>query len=58
MQKFRYSLIVFAIVIITAHLFLIDYNNLSWSTNAGSYLGIVSMISLIAAMVLSIRSER
>lgn len=58
MQKLRYSLIVFAIVIITAHLFLIDYNDLSWSENSGSYLGIISMITMIAAMVLSIRSEK
>ena len=38
---------VFAIIIIIGQLTVIDYNDLSWSNNAGSYLGIISMLILI-----------
>ena len=50
-------MITVAIVIIIAQLILIDYSNLSWSNNAGGYLGIFSMILLINMGLLS-RYER
>lgn len=53
MKKFRRGMITVAIVIIIAQLILIDYSNLSWSNNAGGYLGIFSMILLINMGLLS-----
>jgi amino acid permease len=38
---------VFAIVVIIGQLTVIDHNDLSWSNNVGSYLGIISMLILI-----------
>jgi hypothetical protein len=38
---------VFSIVVIIGQLTVIDYNDLSWSNNVGSYLGIISMLILI-----------
>lgn len=58
MKKFRRGMITVAIVIIIAQLILIDYSNLSWSNNAGGYLGIFSMILLIINMGLLSRYER
>jgi len=58
MKKFRIGLIVFAIIIIIGQLTIMDYINLSWSNNGGSYLGIISMICLIISMVLSNRYEK
>lgn len=57
MKKFRYGLILFALIIIVAQLLIIDYTNLSWSNNAGSYLGIISMILLIMSMLFSNRYD-
>lgn len=57
MKKFRLGIIVFALIFVAIHLSFIDYNNLSWKSNSGGYLGIVSMLLLIAAMISSQRSE-
>ncbi len=37
---------------------VVDYSDLSWTENAGSYLGIVSMLLLIVSMVLSNQHEK
>jgi len=58
MKKFRIGLVVFAIIIIIGQLIIMDYINLSWSNNGGSYLGIISMICLIISMILSNRYEK
>jgi hypothetical protein len=57
-KKFRFRLIIFALVVLIAHIILIDYSDLGWSENAGNYLGIVSMILLIISMYLSNRYEQ
>lgn len=53
MEKFRRGFIIFAVVLIIAQLTVIDYSNLSWLNNAGSYLGIFSMICVIISVGLS-----
>jgi predicted ferric reductase len=58
MKKFRRVLILFALLIMIGQLVIIDYSDLSWSNNAGSYLGILSMILLIASMIYSIRYDQ
>jgi hypothetical protein len=44
MKKFQITLLIVAATILIANLFLINYNDLSWSKNGGQYLGIISMI--------------
>jgi len=44
-------------IIIICLLILMDYSNLSWSKNKGTYFGIISMICLIVSMIISIRHE-
>lgn len=58
MRKLRIGLIVFASLIITAQLYLINYDDLSWKTNNGNYIGVFSMICLIASMILSNRFDK
>ncbi|RCW21032.1 hypothetical protein DFO77_1572 [Marinilabilia salmonicolor] len=53
MKKFRIGLIFFAIVIIIGQLTVVNYSDLRWSENAGSYLGIISMIFIIISLILS-----
>ncbi len=58
MKKFRIALIVFAIIFIAAQLFHINYTDLSWAVNASAYIGIISMVLLIIAMVASNRHDK
>ena len=44
-------MVLIAIILIIAQFVIIDYSNLSWSKNAGSYLGIASMILLIISVI-------
>ncbi len=57
MKKLRIGLIIFALIIIIGQLIIVDYNDLSWTANAGSYLGIVSMVLLIISMIYSNRYD-
>lgn len=57
MRKFRIGIIVCAIVFIIGHLTFLDYNDLSWSNNTGSYLGLIAMVLLILAMISSQRYQ-
>ena len=43
-------MVLIAIILIITHFIIIDYSNLSWSKNDGSYLGIASMILLIISL--------
>ena len=51
-KKFRLILALFALSIIIIHLAMLDYSDLRWNNNPGSYLGITSM-TLIAFVMLS-----
>ena len=53
MKTIRIVLIVLAVAIIIGQLIVIDFSDLTWETNAGSYLSIISMILLIIAMAIS-----
>lgn len=57
MKKGRIGIIIFAIIVIIGQLTVMDYTNLSWTENAGSYLGIISMILLIISMIVSHKHE-
>ena len=58
MRKFRIGLIITAVVLILVQLGVIEYSDLSWSVNSGSYWGIISMIFLIISMILSNRYDK
>ena len=58
MKKFRNGLMIIASIMIIVQFIYIDFKDLSWSKNAGSYLGIVSMIFLIISMILSNRHDQ
>ncbi|MPQ48265.1 hypothetical protein GCQ56_14775 [Marinifilum sp. N1E240] len=58
MRKFRIGLIISAVVVIVVQLGVVEYSDLSWSVNAGSYWGIISMILLIISMIYSNRYEK
>jgi len=45
-------------MVITSLLTFIEYTDLSWSENNGSYLGVLSMILLIVSMIYSNRYEK
>ena len=57
MMKFRTALMFIAGIIIFAFLMIVDYSDLSWANNSGSYLGILAMVLLIVSMLLVRRSE-
>jgi len=54
MKNAKYILIGVAIVLIIGHISVTDFGDLSWSNNAGSYLGIIAMILLIIVMLISL----
>ncbi len=58
MKKLRIGLMIFAVIFIAGQMTVVDYADLSWSKNAGSYLGVISMILLILSMIYSIRYEK
>jgi len=58
MKNAKYILIGVAIVLIIGHISVTDFGDLSWSNNAGSYLGILAMILLIIVMVISLMEQK
>lgn len=58
MKRSGKILISLGTIIIIAQLLLIDYQDLSWSVNAGSYLSILSMVLVIFSIFLSKDDER
>ncbi len=58
MRKFSFGLIIFAFILLIGQLTVTDYSDLSWSNNAGSYLGVLSMICVIVAMIGSNHYEK
>ena len=57
MTKFRIGLIMVGIIMIIVSLILLDYGNLSWSVNAGTYGVMLTAIVGIIAIVYSIKSD-
>jgi len=58
MKKFRIGLIIAAVIIIVAELFIIDYSNLNWPNAIGPLLTVTAMILLIASMLISIKQDK
>ena len=57
-NKIRIGLAVFAVVIIIAELTIIDFSNLTWSKNLGSFSVIVAMILVIISSIFQIRQDK
>jgi len=58
MKTTRIVLIILGIIIITGQLIVIDFDDLGWKTNSGSYLSILSMLLLVFAMIYSINEAK
>lgn len=58
MQKLRIGLLVFAVAVIILQLIIIDYHDLSWAKNTGSYLTILAMIFVILGLTLSVKYDK
>lgn len=52
MKKFKYSLIVLAIIVVVNVLFSMSHDGFGYSENAGSYKIIIAMICVIISMLL------
>ena len=57
-KKIRIGLIVFAVVLIIAELTIIDFSNLTWSKNSGSFAVIIANILLIISSIMGIRYDK
>jgi hypothetical protein len=57
MQKFRIGLAFAAAIGIVFHVVFLDYQNLGFRSNGGSYLGIISLSLVMASMVISYRHQ-
>jgi len=58
MRNTKFILIGIAVVLIIGHISVTDFGDLSWSNNAGSYLGIIAMILLVVGMVISLLEKK
>jgi len=58
MGKFRIGLIITAVIIIIAELFIVDYNNLFSSKNLGNSLTMVAMILVITNLIFSCKNDK
>lgn len=51
MRTFRLAVTILAIILIVIGLINLDYNDLSWTNNKGTYFGIIGMLCTITAMI-------
>lgn len=58
MEKLRKGFIAVGVFLILISLMLLDYGDLSWSTNSGKYGLILTAIAGIIAMVYSIQHDK
>ena len=58
MRNAKFILIGVAAVLIIGNISVIDFEDLSWSNNSGSYLGIMAMILLVLVIVISLLEKK
>lgn len=59
MNKIRIGILILAIIVVGGEfIFVLDFNELSWSKNVGPYLTIISGILLIVSMIISIKYDK
>lgn len=57
MKRFRITIAVILLILIVLILVFIDYHDLSWHTNRGNYIGLLSGVLGIASLLISNVSE-
>lgn len=58
MKKQKLLIIIFAVIVIAAQVYLLSDTDFSWFFNAGIYLGIASMVLIILSVIQSHRQEK
>lgn len=58
MQKLRYSLLIFGVIILIADVASINFQDLSWSENWDNYLVFIAMAATLVSIIRSIRSAQ
>jgi glucose uptake protein GlcU len=58
MKNAKFILIGVAVVLIIGHISVTDFEDLSWSNNSGSYLGIIAMILLVISIVITLVEKK
>lgn len=58
MKKVTIGIVIVAIIVTIGQLAIIDYSDLSWSKNAGCYLGIISIVLLLVSLIYSNKYEK
>ncbi len=58
MRNTKFILIGVAVVLIIGHISVTDFEDLSWSNNSGSYLGIIAMVLLVISIVISMIEKK
>ena len=58
MRNAKFILIGVAAVLIIGNISVIDFEDLSWSNNSGSYLSIMAMILLVLVIVISLLEKK
>jgi glucose uptake protein GlcU len=58
MKNAKFILIGVALVLIIGHVSVTDFQDLSWSNNSASYLGIIAMLLLVISIVITLLEKR
>lgn len=58
MKNAKFILIGVSLVIILGNITIIDFGDLSWANNSGSYLGILAMLLLIMVLVITLLEKK
>lgn len=58
MRNAKFILIGVAAVLIIGNVSIIDFEDLSWSNNSGSYLSILAMILLVIAIIITLLEKK
>jgi len=58
MRNAKFILIGVAVVLIIGHISVTDFEDLSWSNNSGSYLGIIAMLLLVISIVITLLEKK
>lgn len=58
MRNAKFILMGVALVLIIGNISIIDFTDLSWTNNSGSYLSIMAMILLVISIVISLIEKK
>jgi hypothetical protein len=58
MRNAKFILMGVALVLIIGNISIIDFSDLSWTNNSGSYLSILAMILLVISIVITLIEKK